>query len=215
MVANLVDEMLSLPVLRADDGDGLDDFGIFLRGCLNALETLPHGQGSVDAKTIRRLLEKLPYHIMKRWRRIADKIEQEGRRQASFSDLVEFIETEGRIATNPSYGRQVLGSSAKARKDDVKKVEMQASRRITTGRTLAGSVQPMEAAALCLFCEGRHHLEACRKLESKTPEEKSKFVKEKGLCFACLQHGHRSRFCRIGSSVMVSGSFSIEMVKSW
>ena len=114
MVANLVDEMLSLPVLRADDGDGLDDFGIFLRGCLNALETLPHGQGSVDAKTIRRLLEKLPYHIMKRWRRIADKIEQEGRRQASFSDLVESIRTEGRIATNPSYGRQVLGSSAKS-----------------------------------------------------------------------------------------------------
>ena len=73
---------------------------------------------------------------------------------------------------------------------------MQASRRITTGRTLAGSVQPTEAATLCLFCEGRHQLEACRKLESKTPEEKSKFVKEKGLCFACLQHGHRSRFCK-------------------
>ncbi|KAF0298094.1 hypothetical protein FJT64_004522 [Amphibalanus amphitrite] len=59
-VASLVDEMLALPTLRGDDGDGLDDFGIFLRGCMNALENLPHGVGSVDSKTIRRLLEKLP-----------------------------------------------------------------------------------------------------------------------------------------------------------
>ncbi|KAF0301072.1 hypothetical protein FJT64_026562 [Amphibalanus amphitrite] len=85
-VASLVDEMLALPTLRADDGDGLDDFGIFLRGCMNALENLPHG--------------------------------------------------------------------------------------------------------------GKHQIENCKKFESRTHEERSKFVKEKGLCFACLQHGHRSRFCK-------------------
>ena len=205
-VASLVDEMLDLPVLRADDGDGLDDFGIFLRGCLNALETLPHGLGAVDSKTIRKLLEKFPYHMIERWRRKADKIEQEGRRPAGFGDFVDFIEMEARIATNPSYGRHVLGSSGKTRKDDmkkaetkkmeVKKVETQAPRRLNTGRALGGSVQPVEGAAWCLFCEGKHQLEACKKFENKKPEEKSKYVKEKGLCFACLQHGHRSRFCK-------------------
>ena len=87
-VASLVDEMLALPTLRAEERDGLDDFGIFLRGCMNALESLPHGVGSVDSKTIRRLLEKLPYHLTERWRRKADAVEQEERRPANFSTIL-------------------------------------------------------------------------------------------------------------------------------
>ena len=194
-VASLVDKMMTLPVLRADDGEGLDDYGIYLRGCLNALENLPHGLGSVDDKVICRLLEKVPY-LMESWRRIADGIEQQGKRLASFRDLVEFIEKEARVATNHQYGRQVLGSSGKARKDDAKKAETQAPRRIVSGRALAGSVRTAEPSTVCLFCEGRHQTEACRKLENKTPEEKTEFVKEKGICFACLEFGHRSRFCK-------------------
>ena len=198
-VKRLVDQMLNLPVLRADDAEGLDDLSIFLRGCLNALETQSHGLSSVDPKTICKLLEKMPYRMVERWRRLADDIEREGRRQANFRDLVEYIEKEARIAMNPSYGRHALGTEgklARPKSHEAKKMDAPASKKAVVGRTLAGSVQPMEAAANCLVCEGTHKTESCRKLQQKTPQQRTELVKEKGLCFACLQHGHRSRFCK-------------------
>ena len=143
-VASLVDKILSLPALRLDDGDGLDDFGIYLRGCANALETLPDGLASVDAKVIYKLLDKVPYHMVEGWRRRADTIEQEGKRSANFRDLVEFIEKEARIATNSSYGRQALFE--RVRKHDDKR-STQAPRRVVTGKTMTGSVRPMDSVA--------------------------------------------------------------------
>ena len=192
-VASLVDKILSLPALRSDDGEGLDDFGIYLRGCANALETLPDGLASVDAKVICKILDKVPYHMVERWRRRADSIEQEEKRSANFRDLVEFIEKEARIATNSSYGRQAFVE--RVRKHDDKR-STQAPRRVVTGKTMTGSVRPMETVAACLFCDGKHKTEACQKLEQKPQEEQIKFVREKGLCFACLMPGHRSRFCK-------------------
>ena len=190
-VTSLVDKMLSLPVLRPDDGDGLDDYGIFLRGCLNALESLPHGLGYVDARVMCRLLEKMPYYMVERWRRVADGIEQDEKRLPDFRDLVTYVEREARITRNPCYGRQVLGTSHMKRpRDDVKKPQAPPART----RALAGGVRSVEPK--CLFCDDKHPTEACGKLQHKTAEEKTNFVREKGLCFGCLQHGHRSRHCR-------------------
>jgi hypothetical protein len=48
----------------------------------------------------------------------------------------------------------------------------------------------------CLFCGGNHMLEECRKLRYKQHTDKISFLKSKGLCFACLSHGHLSSDCR-------------------
>ncbi|XP_043213502.1 uncharacterized protein LOC122377501 isoform X2 [Amphibalanus amphitrite] len=195
-VTSLITQMQNLPALRADDAEALDDLSIFLRGCLNALETQPHGLRSVDPKTICKLLEKLPHHMIEKWRRLVDDIEHVERRQANFRDLVGYIEKEARIAMNPSYGRQVLGSSGRPRLHEARKTEPRAVRKTAVGKTLAGSIQSVGNPMKCYFCEGMHKTESCKKLQQKTPEERTTFVKQNGLCFACLQHGHRSRFCK-------------------
>ena len=195
-VTSLISQMQNLPILRADDAEALDDLSIFLRGCLNAFETQPYGLRSVDPKTMCKLLEKMPHHMIEKWRRLVDDIEHEERRQANFRDLVEYIEKEARIAMNPSYGRHVLGSGGRLRSHEARKTDTLAGKKTVVGRTLAGSIQPMANQTKCFFCEGMHKTESCKKLQEKTPEERTKFVKEKGLCFACLQHGHRSRFCK-------------------
>ena len=204
-VAGLVERMLEQPSIKPDDIDGLDDFSIFLRGCLNAVLSMPHGMAMVDSKTIRQLVEKLPYHMIDKWRRLADTLEQEQKRIASFSDFVQFVEKEARIAANPTYGRHVM--SAKSKKEP--RVAESTSRNSGTprkdvrhqslkerrARTLASSVREQ---VKCLFCqEDTHELELCQQFEGQTEETKKEFVMKNGLCFACLKkESHLSRDCK-------------------
>ena len=49
----------------------------------------------------------------------------------------------------------------------------------------------------CVYCKGdQHSLTVCRKLKSKLHKEKIDFLRSKGLCFACLKHGHMSSSCK-------------------
>lgn len=58
--------------------------------------------------------------------------------------------------------------------------------------------QPVDASSKpCVYCKGEQHsLTVCRKLKSKSHKEKIDFLRCKGLCFACLKHGHMSSSCR-------------------
>ena len=204
-VGGLVERMLEHSSIRADDTEGLDDFSIFLRGCLNAVQSMPHGMATVDSKTIRQLVEKLPYHMVDKWRRLADTLEQEQERMASFSDFVQFVEKEARIAANPTYGRHLLSTTSKkepksaetasrnqgSSRKDVRQQPLKERR----ARTLASSVREQNK---CLFChEDTHELELCQQFESQTEDEKKQFVMKNGLCFACLKReSHISRDCK-------------------
>ncbi|XP_043204840.1 uncharacterized protein LOC122372053 [Amphibalanus amphitrite] len=90
----LLNRILSQASMRSDDVSSLDSFAIHLRGTLNALRNLPHGTGVVDAKTMRDIIDKVPF-LADRWRREVDHIECEERRRPDFTDLVAMIEKEG------------------------------------------------------------------------------------------------------------------------
>lgn len=49
----------------------------------------------------------------------------------------------------------------------------------------------------CAYCKGEHHsLTICRKLKDKSHKEKIDFLRCRGLCFACLRHGHMAYSCK-------------------
>ena len=80
----LVDKLLAYPIIKSEDVEGLDSFAIHWRGSVNALRSLPHNAGSVNVKTIRALVDKLPFYMQDRWRGAVDEIEQTSSRQATF-----------------------------------------------------------------------------------------------------------------------------------
>ena len=92
--------------------------------------------------------------------------------------MVDFVETESRIANNPLYGRAFFGSD---RRDTVNKVSCNTF-----------NIQNLK----CWFCEEAHFLEKCPKLRYQTYENRMKFIKEKKLCFVCLARNHVSKDCR-------------------
>ena len=138
VAAGLVDHLLQYPIVEVDDIEGLETFAIHLRGSMNALASLPNGSGSIDVKTIRILLEKVPLFMRDKWRVKVDDIEHTDHRQAHFKDFVQFIEREARIASNPSYGRHLTTPNvmkhAFREKKDVNFIQK--------GKLLAGNVNP-------------------------------------------------------------------------
>ena len=50
----------------------------------------------------------------------------------------------------------------------------------------------------CLACEsGRHDLDACREFMKKDDEDRRLFVRQKGICYRCLKHGHLAANCPV------------------
>ncbi|CAB4034545.1 hypothetical protein M514_27252, partial [Paramuricea clavata] len=49
--------------------------------------------------------------------------------------------------------------------------------------------------AKCVKCDGKHRTENCTKFKELSTEDRFNFVKEKRLCFGCLEESHISRNC--------------------
>ena len=56
--------------------------------------------------------------------------------------------------------------------------------------------RPPLVVKLCFYCKKPHDLDACPEFVKKTISERKEFDLAKGLCFACLQHGHLSKDCK-------------------
>ena len=166
--ACLIDKMRRQPAIKYDDVEGFDNFTILLRGVLNALQSPSLGDAGLESTTICQIVEKVPW-MMDRWRRLADKIEQEEHRQANFKELVKFMELEARISKNPAYGMHVLSTRSRTER---RPQETQRTQEVRS-RTLVGSVKKIEK---CLFCDQPHEVDVCEKFASKTEEEKTKYV---------------------------------------
>ena len=211
MAVGLMEALLQYPAIKLEDVEGLDSFAIHLRGSLNALKSLPHSAGSVDVKTIRALVDKVPYHMIEKWRRLVDDIEQTRCRQATFEDFVSFVEVEARIATNPSYGRlrSVADQSEKSKRTNFERRYEHIQRSSgPNGKVMAGNLKASKSVtSKCLFCSQWHETHECPELLAKTYEEKKQFMFENRLCFGCLAADHNFRLCKNKQRCNVCGGW--------
>ena len=59
--------------MKADDVGGLDRLAVEMRTCHNAVDSLMGASRELNhPKTVKRVLEKLPFAIQERWRRQVD-----------------------------------------------------------------------------------------------------------------------------------------------
>lgn len=187
-VSSLIEGLVNHPSIKPDDVDALDTFSIHLRGAYNALQSIPGGISDVGPKTIGRIVEKLPFGMMDRWRREADRIEHDEKRTAELKNLVDLVEQEARVARHPVYGRQALSTQRK----DAKVTHTKHLKAMT------GTVRTDAALAKrCRYCNGDHKTDVCNELARKSDHEKKIFTMQKGLCFSCLEFGHRAKDCRL------------------
>ena len=181
IATSLVNKILSWPPIPSNDVSGLDEFAIFLRGCLNSLKNIQHGLAEIDARIIRHMLCRLPSEATDKWRDEVDLIEVKENRCPNFEDFVLFVERLARINGNPWYGKQLFPSTIK-------------NEAVTTKvKTMLGS--SISSTTACKFCNETHDTAECDKLSELPSQEKQRFVLKLGLCFGCLMRGHMSADC--------------------
>ena len=187
-----IEKMLAWPNIKPDNIEGLQNFAVALRVCDSVMSNMPVGLRETDhPRTLRKIVEKLPFNLHDRWRRLADAAMENEHRRVSFSDLIEFVGKEARVAANPLYGRQKM-DNAKAN-SSAKESHAKESQRPRTKYGLATSVLVQK---VCAYCKKTHNLEDCEELRQKEPAQRKSFIEAHGLCFGCLKPGHLARGCQ-------------------
>ena len=199
----------SWPRIHPNDGAGLRKYSDFLVQCEKIMERIGSLRVLNDDQENRKLVSKLPRWASNRWSRLAYHWKEENKGFPPFSEFVKFVVKEADIACDP-----VLSSSLFSEEDSSKisskesKIANPPRRRLQGANTFATSLSkegkgtgerkrsPASIIKSCIICNGAHDLDVCLEFMNKTVSERKEFVSIKGLCFACLQHGHMSKDCK-------------------
>ncbi|KRZ71022.1 hypothetical protein T10_11386 [Trichinella papuae] len=94
----------------------------------------------------------------------------------------------------------------KCMKSQTSMKESSRSKRSNGGR-ITSSTAALAASITrsCPFCQGRHETDACDKFIRADLARRKAMVREKGVCFKCLEAGHRAQDCHEGRSCSVAG----------
>jgi hypothetical protein len=184
------------PDIKSNNVKSLENFSLFLHECTNTMSVLQMPNELDHVSSIRVLVSKLPYRMKDKWRNIVDNIEEVKMRSVKFNDLVDFIDKQARVETNPAYGdiRDDNPTSApnKGRNPRFKNLATTTTENVDKEKTAA------KKKRWCHSCESdSHSTEVCRALLKKPYQERNAAIRKMGLCYACLKKGsHLAKDCK-------------------
>lgn len=206
------EKALAWPPIKSEDVKALQAYSLFLRGCCNMMGEVEYMKGLDTPTTMRTVMSKLPFKLRERWRTAAHDVLEKCKRRARFTGLDTFTEGEVKILSDSVFGdiqdssfvKTVLKSVTKPYSKDVR------GNSFATTIRLADNVDELGAdghvprkqgttekrnPTVCACCSREHSLQERPQLARKKHREKINFLKEKGICFACLCTGHMSKNC--------------------
>ena len=187
IVSTYIDRVLNWPQIKGDNVEAFDEFSVMLTTCRNAILDMPYGLVELqNPKTMRLVLEKLPFGLQDRWRRVADGIINKEGRNIEFNDLVDFVEGEARVMANPLFGKQFFPH---------RKNNQIANKSNQVGKVSCNLTNSGKTGPTCWYCKGNHFVEGCGVLVKLSHEEKLNALRKLGLCFACLRGKHHAKNC--------------------
>ncbi|KAK0145483.1 hypothetical protein N1851_015620 [Merluccius polli] len=99
-----MEKALSWSSIKPDDTKTLQAYTLFLRGCCNAMEDVNNMQELNMSANLLIIIKKLPYRLRDKWRSVACDFQERYKQRATFRDLVNYLEKQVRIATDPVFG---------------------------------------------------------------------------------------------------------------
>ncbi len=162
---------------------------------------------------IKLLSQKLPYKLREKWRAKESEILKRDGQRAYYPDIVNFIEQQVRITSDLVFGdiqdtlpvKGVTKPSKSQMKSQLRNsfvTHVSIEDRCKAVDNKNGKAQKKgtfftkTSSTSCLYCaRDGHVLEQCQQLGRKSHREILDFLKEKGLCFVCLNTGHLSKSC--------------------
>ncbi|KAK3734086.1 hypothetical protein QZH41_000409 [Actinostola sp. cb2023] len=205
-------------LIKAEDTRALQRYSVLLASCENTLTKIGYTSKIDNPDTLRKIIEKLPFSL----RATADDINEVKRRDVTIHDVVDFVTKKARAVNHPIFGsiiNDTRSDNSKATKPQHKSTAMFprastfATREEPEPHTVPTQHEDESSSAYvakernsgCYLCSKDHRLTRCELFKNKSYDERCKFVRWKGLCYNCLNPGHRSDACPKESFCRVTG----------
>ena len=218
IASKYVTKLTDGPPLKPSDRAGLLAFADQLKDCEHTLESIGYLDEINSADNLRRIVQRLPFHLRTKFIEVADQIQQTGQR-TNISHIAEFVKVKARAANNPVFGCVV--DVARGKPDDQKRTSKargaaSPNERVTTlntqetnprGRQSAYYTKEVPATryAICPACNGAHSLVKCKHFVDKNFEERLQVMRKAQLCHKCFKYGHIAVGCLARSTCEVQG----------
>ena len=188
------DKLDAWPRIQARDAKGLRRLSDFLNQCESAMTDIQGLEILNDNRENRKILCKLPDWIITRWSRIVSNAKKVRSSYPSFTEFANFIAEEADIACDPIVSLESLRIVPEKEKHGTS--SNRSARAATFATETSKYDEKKETNQYCVFCRRNGHIiNECRTFGDKPYQEKQEFVREKGLCFGCLQRGHFTKNC--------------------
>ena len=188
--------------IKEHDAEGLSKFALFLTEAEHTMRNMQALNELNHTTNLQILMQKLPYRLRGAWRSKVYDIESRGQdHQVTFHDFVEFTDRNAKIMMNPVFGGIQSSTHGENRTRGMTKSKAKPIRSFATSteqkKTSTYSGKSTNTRN-CEYCKGTsHNLETCFKLAKLSNDEKLKFVRQLGMCFACLKkENHISKNCK-------------------
>lgn len=155
--------------------------------CLNSLKNNNVNVENWDPIIIHLLINKLDLESHKYWEESLKSLPVES--LPTFTAFKEFLEGRFRVLEMI----QVQTVQPTKEKPQIRAKTFHA---LTPARTTT------EADQQCSFCKENHYIHNCKEFGKLEPEERSREVQVRGLCFNCLRPGHSVKHCRRTTSCL-------------
>ena len=151
-----------------------------------------------SADNLRRIVQRLPFHLRTKFAEVADSIQQSGQR-ANISHIAEFVKVKAKAANNPECGSVVDVTRDRAensRRRPSSKTRTSSFELVTTLSTHATNhEESAQRRTVCPACDGRHSLTRCHIFGTKPFTERQQIMQNGHLCHNCCKYGHIAVRC--------------------
>lgn len=200
-----VQRLIGGPVIKAEDGQALQQFSIQLTSCVNTLRQIGYLNKLDNPDNLKKIIDRLPYGIRLKWRDTVDRIVEKEERDVTVKDIMEFVTARARAATHPVFGKifnenKVRPPSGKPQRKPPKSGGFSTHGEVTLSKAPIEKPKPK-----CLLCPSNHWLSRCDKFRKQSLDERKRFIDQKKLCSNCLHPGHFVRDCPKESFCRVQG----------
>lgn len=104
ITAAYMEKVTGWPSVKSEDAKALKAYGLLLRECCNAMEELQYLEELNMPANMKILSQKLPYKLKEKWRTKASDIFERTGQRACFPDIVNFIEKQVSLTSDPVFG---------------------------------------------------------------------------------------------------------------
>ncbi|XP_058796989.1 uncharacterized protein LOC131667538 [Phymastichus coffea] len=125
-------------------------------------------------------------------RRVWEEEREEKTSEPTFEQLGEFLQRRFRTLRSLYPPTSALPQSASA--SDASRKADQSQGRQPSGRHVRAHTTGLKRSG-CPACKEAHYIGHCLTFRGLTPEERRRFVSDRGLCFNCLSGSHSARTC--------------------